>query len=34
MGLIEDKDVIAVTVMADVDGKEEVFEDGCAAIQK
>ena len=34
MGLIRDKDVMAVTAMADVDGKEEEFEDGWDAIRK
>ena len=33
MGLVKDKDVMAVTVMADVDGEEEEFEDGWDAIQ-
>jgi len=35
MSLVKDKDVIAVTVMADVDGEEEEeeFEDGWDAIQ-
>jgi len=32
MGLVKDKDVMAVTVM-DVDGEEEEFEDGQDAIQ-
>ena len=35
MGLIKDKDVMAVTVMADVEGdEEEEFEDGWDAISK
>jgi len=34
MSLVKDKDVMAVTVMADVDGEEEEFEDGWDAIQK
>ena len=33
MGLVKDNDVMAVTVMADVDGEEEEFEDGRDAIQ-
>ena len=33
MSLVKDKDVMAVTVMADVDGEEEEFEDGWDAIQ-
>ena len=34
MGLVKDKDVMAVTVMADVDGEEEEFEDGWDVIRK
>jgi len=34
MGFVKDKDVMAVTVMADIDGEEEEFEDGLDAIQK
>jgi hypothetical protein len=34
MGLIKDNNVMAVTVMADVDGEEEEFEDGWDAICK
>ena len=34
MGLIKNKDVMAVTVMADVDGEEEELEDGWDAIRK
>ena len=34
MGLIKNKDVMAVKVMADVDGEEEELEDGWDAIRK
>jgi hypothetical protein len=34
MGLIKDKDVMAVTVMADVDSEEEELGDGWDAIRK
>jgi hypothetical protein len=34
MGLIKDKNLMAVTVTADVDSEEEEFEDGWDAIQK
>jgi len=33
MGLVKDKDVMAVTVMGDVDSEEEEFEDGWDAIR-
>ena len=34
MGLIKDKDVMAVAVFADVDGDEKEFDDGWDAILK
>ena len=34
MGLIKDKDVMAVAVLADVDGDEKEFDDGWDAILK
>ena len=34
MGLIKDNDVMAVAVLADVDGDEEEFDDGWDAIPK
>ena len=34
MGLIKDKDIMAVAVLADVDGDEKEFDDGWDAIPK
>jgi hypothetical protein len=34
LGLIKDNDVVAVAVLADVDGDEEEFDDGWDAILK
>jgi hypothetical protein len=34
IGLIKDKDVLAVTALADAEGDEEEFEDGWDAIPK